>query len=52
MNCYYNRKDFIASHILFEYIYILSRPHLQGGVKEKIKLLLILTSWGEHPDYL
>ena len=52
MKCYYNKKDFMAGYVLSEY-YKYCQDHTCKGVwKEKIKLLLILTSWGEHPDCL
>ena len=57
MNCYYDRKNFMAGHVLFEYI-----KYYQGNTckecekrkkkKKKKRLLLILTCWGEHPNFL
>ena len=50
MKYYYNRNNFMASHVLSEY-YKYCQGHTCKGVwKEKIKLLLILANWGEHPD--
>ena len=52
MKCYYDKKDFMAGYVLSEY-YKYCQDHTCKGVwKEKIKLLLILTSWGEHLDCL
>jgi hypothetical protein len=45
------REDFMAGHVLSRNYKYMSRPHMQKGVRRE-KLLLILTSWGEHPNFL
>ena len=58
MNCYYDRKDFMAGHVLSEYYKYYQCNTCNGyekrkkKKKKKKKLLLILTCWGEHPNFL
>ena len=53
MNCYYDRKNFMAGHVLFEYIkYYRGNTCKECEKRKKKRLLLILTCWGEHPNFL
>ena len=44
MNCYYDRKDFMAGHVLFKNYKYCQDHTCKGCEKSRKKFLLILTS--------
>ena len=56
MNFYYDRNDFMVGHVFSEYYKYYQGNTCKGYEKRERerekKLLLILTCWGEHPNFL
>ena len=53
MNGYYDRNDFMAGHVFSEYYkYYQGNTCKECEKRKKKRLLLILTCWGEHPNFL
>ena len=56
MNYYYDRNDFMVGHVFSEYYKYYQGNTCKGYEKRERerekKLLLILTCWGEHPNFL